>query len=285
MSKDDKKKTKKGSKKTSIVDKYLKDLSDDDSLEHAPKVELKNKDKRLSNSMTPEEKEQFQKECTEILGEEAPPIDDVINTTSIPNKETASPLITKRKSVDTDVIQQQIDALQSQLNEQKANQTETDNDSDNGSVQVDYEPDEPVYDDTQDVIDTYSDFESGIATITCLDIDPVQLQRLLMSDTRYIKAHAELLRKLDCREAELPHRALLNPLFSTLYQKYNPFWEKYSTDKEKERVRYLNWESSQPGFRVPTGTSREAAPVVTTPQDAPVLTSMGPMTKLASVNG
>ena len=88
MSKDDKKKAKKGSKKPTVVDQYLKGLNDDDSSDHTPKIELKNKDKRLSNSMTPEEKEQFQKEVTEILGEEAPPIDDVINTTSIPNKET-----------------------------------------------------------------------------------------------------------------------------------------------------------------------------------------------------
>ena len=187
MSKDDKRKTKKGSKKTSIVDKYLMDVSDDDSLKQSPKVELKNKDKRLSNSMTPEEREQFQKECTEILGEEAPPIDDLINTTSIPNKETASPLITKRKSVDTDVIQQKIDALQSQLNEQKANQTETDNDSNNGSIQLDYEPDEPVYDDTWDIIDSYSDFSGRLDVCSCLEYDPVELQKLLMTNPKYNK--------------------------------------------------------------------------------------------------
>ena len=174
MSKEDKKKAKKGSKKPQLLDKYLKGLDDDDSSDHAPKIELKNKDKRLSNSMTPEEKEQFQKEVTEILGEEAPPIDDVINTTSIPNKETASPLITKRKSVDTDVIQQQIDALQSQLNEQKANQTETDNDSNDGSIQVDYEPDEIEYDDTWDVINAYSDFSGRLDVCSCLEHDPVE---------------------------------------------------------------------------------------------------------------
>ena len=271
MSKDDKRKTKKGSKKTSIVDKYLMDVSDDDSLKQSPKVELKNKDKRLSNSMTPEEREEFQKECTEILGEEAPPIDDVINTTSIPNRETASPLITKRKSVDTDVIQQQIDALQSQLNEQKANQTETDNDSNNGSIQLDYEPDEPVYDDTWDIIDSYSDFSGRLDVCSCLEYDPVELQKLLMTNPKYMQAHAELVRRLDTREIALPSRALTNPIFSELYQKFNPFWEKRATEEEKRRAYEIRFAMKQPGVRITSGTPKETTSVVTTPQDAPVL--------------